>query len=166
RHLSSFEGRSSLKTWFTRIVLNAALMIRRNRKVPGNSPRHESGMSDDTRWMQEIPASQPDPEMVYAERETIQLINGVLGKMKTGLRRALIMTYYDDLSAPEACARLGVSVSAFKTRLLRARRQVLNKAQRALESPIRQSTPSAFVPSKNAIQPPVVTLSDTSPLEA
>src|SRR5260370_26199981 len=28
-HLRSFEGRSALTTWFTRIVFNAALMIRR-----------------------------------------------------------------------------------------------------------------------------------------
>ncbi len=34
RHLRSFEGRSALTTWFTRIVLNAALMIRRKRKSP------------------------------------------------------------------------------------------------------------------------------------
>jgi DNA-directed RNA polymerase specialized sigma24 family protein len=31
-HLRNFQGRSALKTWFTRVVLNAALMIRRNRK--------------------------------------------------------------------------------------------------------------------------------------
>src|ERR1700722_12276974 len=31
-HLRSFEGRSALRTWFTRIVINAALMIRRKQK--------------------------------------------------------------------------------------------------------------------------------------
>src|SRR6202140_1253823 len=31
-HLGSFEGRSALRTWFTRVVLNAALMIQRKRK--------------------------------------------------------------------------------------------------------------------------------------
>jgi len=31
-NLRAFQGRSTLKTWFTRIVLNAALMIRRQRK--------------------------------------------------------------------------------------------------------------------------------------
>jgi RNA polymerase sigma factor (sigma-70 family) len=85
-HLRSFEGRSALTTWFTRIVLNAALMIRRKRKSPLTSPRPETGTSDDARWMREIPASQPDPDMVYAERETVQLINGVLAKMKPALR--------------------------------------------------------------------------------
>src|SRR5215475_287145 len=32
RNLCSFEGRAALTTWLTRIVLNAALMMRRKRK--------------------------------------------------------------------------------------------------------------------------------------
>ena len=152
RHLQSFEGRSALKTWFTRIVLTAALMIRRKRESPCTSPLPETGTSDDTRWMQGIPASQPDPEMAYAEREVVQFINDVLGKMKPALRRALTMTYYDELSGPEACALLGVSAGTFKARLFRAKRQLLNEAQRALEGPIRKTTASAFFPKKNDIQ--------------
>ncbi len=116
--------------------------------------------------MQEIPASQPDPDMVYAERETVRLINGVLGKMKPALRRALTMTYYDELSGPEACAILGVSAGTFKARLFRAKRELLNQAQRALEAPIRKTTPSAFFPNKNAIQPLVARPLDTSLSEA
>src|ERR1700674_4282953 len=81
-HLRTFEGRSALTTWFTRIVLNAALMIRRKRKPSWISPQPETGTSDDARRMQGIPASQPDPEMAYAEREVVQFINDVLGKMK------------------------------------------------------------------------------------
>ncbi len=166
RHLRSFEGRSALKTWFTRIVLNAALMIRRKRKSPWTSPRPENGTSDDAKWIQGIPASQPDPEMVYAERETVQLINGVLAKMKPALRRALTVTYCDELSGPDACALLGVSAGTFKARLFRARRQLLNQGQRALEAPIRKTTPSAFFPNKNAIQPLVARPLDTSLSEA
>jgi Sigma-70 region 2 len=41
RHWRSFEGRSALSTWLTRIALNAALMIRRNANHPQSirSPR-------------------------------------------------------------------------------------------------------------------------------
>jgi len=162
RHLRSFEGRSAITTWFTRIVLNAALMIRRKR----TTPRPETGTSDDAGWMEGIPSSQPDPDMVYAEREAVQLINGMLGKMKPALRRALTMTYYDELSGPEACAILGVSAGTFKAQLFRARRQLLNQTQRVLEAPIRKTSPSSFIPNKNAIQPLVARPSDTSPSEA
>jgi DNA-directed RNA polymerase specialized sigma24 family protein len=69
--------------------------------------------------------------MVHAERETLQLIDGILGKMKPVLRQAFTMAYFDELSGPEACARLGVSVGTFKARLFRARRQVFGQTKRA-----------------------------------
>ena len=165
-HLRSFEGRSALRTWFTRIVLNAALMIQRKRKPSTIQPLPENSNSREVNWTENIPASGPDPEMVHAERETLQFIDGILGKMKPVLRQAFTMTYFDELSGPEACAMLGVSAETFKARLFRARRQLLNQVQRALEIPIRKTTPSAFLPKKNVIQPLGARPSDTSLLEA
>jgi RNA polymerase sigma-70 factor, ECF subfamily len=142
-HLRSFEGRSALKTWFTRIVLNAALMIQRKRKpyaiapLPGNYNSHEVD------WTENIPASEPDPEMVHAEWETLQLVDAILGKMKPVLRQALTMTYFDELSGAEASALLGVSTGTFKARLFRARRQLLDQTERALVAPIHKTTASA-----------------------
>ena len=139
-HLRSFEGRSALRTWFTRIVLNAALMIRRKRKPSTIQPLPESCNSPEVNWTEKIPASDPDPEMVHAERETLQLIDGILGKMKPVLRQAFTMTYYDELSRAEASAVLGVSVGTFKARLFRARRQVLDQTQRSLVASIHKVT--------------------------
>jgi RNA polymerase sigma factor (sigma-70 family) len=142
-HLRSFEGRSALRTWFTRIVLNAALMIQRKRKPSTIQPLPENSNSREVNGTENIPASQPDPEMVHAERETVQFIDGILGKMKPMLRQAFTMTYYDELSGPEACAVLGVSAGTFKARLFRAKRELLNQAQRALVAPIHKTTVSA-----------------------
>jgi RNA polymerase sigma-70 factor, ECF subfamily len=139
RHLRSFEGRSALTTWFTRIVLNAALMIQRKHRLSRIRPLPETSISHEGNWTERIPASQPDPEMVHAERESLQFINGLLEKMEPALRQAFTMTYYDELSGPEACALLGISAGTFKARLFRARRQLLNQAQRALVAPIRIS---------------------------
>src|ERR1700733_15473091 len=64
-HLRSFEGRSALKTWFTRIVVNAALMIQRKRKRKPTTiqPLPENSNSLEANWTENIPSSQPDPEM-------------------------------------------------------------------------------------------------------
>jgi RNA polymerase sigma-70 factor, ECF subfamily len=147
-HLRSFEGRSALRTWFTRIVLNAALMIQRRRKPHWIQPLSESGDRHEFKWAENIAASDPDPETVHAERENLQLIDGILGKMKPLLRQAFTMTYYDELSGPEACAVLGISAGTFKSRLFRAKRQLLNQAQRALVAPIHKTTLAAFEFSK------------------
>ena len=143
RHLRSFEGRSALKTWFTRIVLNAALMIQRKRKPSTIQPLFENNNSHEVNWMENIPAPEPDPEMVHAERETFESINGILGKMKPVLRQAFTMTYCDELSGPEACAVLGVSAATFKARVFRARQQVLDQTERTLVAPIHRTTLSA-----------------------
>lgn len=135
RHWRSFEGRSALKTWFTRIVWNAALMIQRKRKSTMIQPLPENSDSPGVNWTESIPASEPDPEMIHAEREALQLIDGILGKMKPALRQAFTMTYYDELSGPEACAVLGVPAGTFKARLFRARRQVLDETKRTLVGP-------------------------------
>jgi RNA polymerase sigma-70 factor, ECF subfamily len=142
-HLRSFEGRSALRTWFTRIVLNAALMIQRKRKPSTIQPHPENNNSREVNWTENIPASQPDPEMVHAERETFQFIDGILGKMKPVLRQAFTMTYYDELSGPEACAVLGVSAGTFKARLFRAKRQVFDQTERVLVAPTYKKTLSA-----------------------
>jgi RNA polymerase sigma-70 factor (ECF subfamily) len=143
-HMRSFEGRSALTTWFTRIVLNAALMIRRKRKPSWIAPLPEPNTSGETPWTERIPASQPDPEMVYAEEETFRLIDVVLEKMSPVLRQAFTMTYYDEMSGREACALLGVSTGTFKSRLFRARRHLMDQAQRSLVAPLRKAAQSPF----------------------
>ena len=138
-HLPNFEGRSALKTWFTRIVMNAALMLRRKRKSAGMSSEREASTSDNARGMERIATSQPDPETMYAQRETLQFVDEALGKMKPALRQALIMTYYDEMSGAEARAALGVSLATFKSRLLRARRQLSSKVQPIRVAPCRSA---------------------------
>jgi RNA polymerase sigma-70 factor (ECF subfamily) len=150
RHLRSFEARSALRTWFTRIVLNAALMIQRKRKPSTIAPLAENSNSHEVNWLESIPTSQPDPETAHADLETFDFINRILGKMKPVLRQAITITYFDELSGPEACALLGISSASLKARLFRARQELLNQAQRALLPPIRKTTPPVVRILKNA----------------
>ena len=139
-HLRSFQGRSALSTWFTRVVLNAALMIQRKRGQSKVKPLPEANHSREVNWTESIPASQPDPEMIHAERETVQFIDGILRKMKPVLRQAFTLAHFDELSATEASALLGVSAATFKARLFRARRHILVQTDRALVAPIHKTT--------------------------
>ena len=143
-HLRAFEGRSAFRTWFTRIVLNAALMIRRKRKRSWNESQRESSTMDDTHWMERVPTAQPDPEMMYAEEETLQLIDVLIGRMSPVLRQVFTMTYYQEMSNEEAGALLGVTTGTFKSRLFRARRHLMTLAQRSLVAPIRRAAHSPF----------------------
>ena len=143
-HLRNFEGRSAFTTWFTRIVLNAALMILRKRTNSRISALPEPSMADEIPWTERIPASQPDPEMVCAEGETLQLIDVLVRKMNPVLRQSFTMTYYDEMTSREACTLLGVSIGTFKSRVFRARRHLRALAQRSLVAPIRRAAHSPF----------------------
>jgi RNA polymerase sigma-70 factor, ECF subfamily len=143
-HVRKFEGRSAFRTWFTRIVLNAALMILRKRTNSRIGSLPESYTYDEIPWTERIPAPQPDPEMVCAEGETFQLIDVLLRKMSPALRQSFTMTYYDELTSREACTLLGVSIGTFKSRVFRARRHLTTLAQRSLVAPIRRAAHSPF----------------------
>jgi RNA polymerase sigma-70 factor, ECF subfamily len=143
-HLRNFEGRSAFATWFTRIVLNAALMILRKRTNSRVDSLPEPSSSGEISWTERIPASQPDPEMVCVEGETFQLIDVLLGRMNPVLRQSFTMTYYDEMSSREACTLLGVSMGTFKSRVFRARRRLMALAQRSLVVPIRRAAHSPF----------------------
>ena len=143
-HLRNFEGRSAFTTWFTRIVLNAALMILRKRTNSRIDSLPESSSLGEISWTERIPAPQPDPEMVCAEGETFQFIDVLLGKMSPVLRQSFTMTYYDEMSSREACTLLGVSVGTFKSRVFRARRHLMAQAQRSLVTPMRRAAHSPF----------------------
>ena len=144
RHLRGFEGRSAITTWFTRIVLNAALMIRRKRKHSRIESLPETSATDDMQWIDRIPASEPDPEITFAQKETFRWIDIVLEKMSPVLRQAFTMTYYDEKSSEEASAVLGVTTGTFKSRLFRARQHLMNQAQRAFANPIRGASHFQF----------------------
>jgi RNA polymerase sigma-70 factor, ECF subfamily len=153
RHLRSFEGRSALSTWFTRIVLNAALMIRRKRKpFPTEFP--EAHSAEETSWVEQISDPQPDPEMAYSQEETLTWIDVLLGQMSPALRQAFTMTYYEEISSKDAVALLGVSTGTFKSRLFRARRHLVEEVHRSTSDSIqrRVHSPSFIMPHRVCLE--------------
>jgi len=137
RHLRKFEGRSAFTTWFTRIVFNAALMIRRKRKSARIESFANSSENDEAPWIESVPAPQLDPEKTCAEAETFRSIDQRLRKMRPLLRQAFTMAYYDELSFEEAGAVLGVTSGTFKSRVFRARQHLIRNTQRSLVAPSR-----------------------------
>jgi RNA polymerase sigma-70 factor, ECF subfamily len=123
RNLRNFEGRSALTTWFTRVVMNAALMIRRKRQRSSFEQWPEFESTGQPQWTETVPASDPDPEMMYAEEETLRHINRILRAMKPIHREAVELIYYREMSIREASEATGISASALKARVYRARQE-------------------------------------------
>jgi len=127
RHLREFEGRSALTTWFTRIVMNAALMVRRKRKNAAASPSHEMDAAMSA-FAETVPDIQPNPEQACSQAESFEILETRLKKLNPRLREAVSMTYYDELSGTEASVALGISLATYKARLFRGRRLLQQSA--------------------------------------
>lgn len=164
-HFRGFEGRSAFTTWFARIVLNAALMIRRKRKPRRFESLSESSLSGEPFWAENIPDLHSDPEIVCAEKEALQLVDVLLDDMNPILRQAFTMVYFDEMSVAEAGALLGVSTGTFKSRLFRARQQLKDQAQRSLLAPLRWAPDYSYSSSKYNFQALAGRPSDPSSLE-
>jgi len=97
-NLRNFEGRSKLGTWFTRIVVNSSLMLLRKRKAARLRFVPEPSDSTVDSWIERIPELRPDPEMIYAEQETSQLVDELLGGTSSLLSEAFRLRHFEGLS--------------------------------------------------------------------
>ena len=127
RHLREFEGRSALTTWFTRIVMNAALMVRRKRKNAAPWPSHEMDAARSA-FAETVPDIQPHPELAYSRAESYEILEAHLKELNPLLREAVVTTYYDELSVIEASSAVGVPPGTYKARLFRGRRLLQQRA--------------------------------------
>ena len=133
--LDRFEGRSSLKTWMFRIVINKAMTRggRDARSVPFSSLGPDEPavdpdrFRDSGRWAGHW-ASPPSPgelpEAAVLGHETRALIDSVIAALPTNQRVVITLRDVQGLSAPEACELLGVSEATQRVLLHRARGKV------------------------------------------
>ncbi|MGH9433032.1 MAG: RNA polymerase sigma factor [Terriglobia bacterium] len=121
-NLRVFQGKSRFYTWLVRIVMNEALMKLRKRRSNRQVSLDEVVYLDaDTTVPREIVDSQQDPEKRYAEVEFEETLAAALENLGPRLTAAFQLRNVEELSVKETADALGISMSAVKSRLLRAR---------------------------------------------
>jgi RNA polymerase sigma-70 factor, ECF subfamily len=120
RTLSSFRGRSALRTWIYRIVVNQA----RNRQRWWRR-RHRAeqvSLDDYLRNFGDLEARQDIlPDRLLASKETAAKIWQAMDRLPFEQRTALILREVDGLRYDEIAYSLDVAVGTVKSRLTRAR---------------------------------------------
>jgi RNA polymerase sigma-70 factor, ECF subfamily len=138
RSLQSFEGRSSLRTWIGRIVLNRAKTVaaRASRSVPVSSFDGEVDEREDTVdpscfgslgfWRKGGPArwNEEDPERLVADRQIRILIEAALDDLPSGQRAVVTLRDLEGWSSEETCNVLEISESNQRVLLHRARARI------------------------------------------
>lgn len=123
RALGSFEGDARLSTWLHRIVVNTSLMrLRTRRRRPEASidellPRFlEDGHHADPDWTWSASA-----EDLLKQKETCARVRAAVARLPESYRTVVMLRDIEELTTAEVAGALGVSATAVKLRLHRAR---------------------------------------------
>jgi|HubBroStandDraft_6_1064221.scaffolds.fasta_scaffold24745_2 RNA polymerase sigma-70 factor (ECF subfamily) len=123
-HLLGFEGRSSFSTWLTSIALNCALTLLRKRRARRELPIDDSSNDEGTAPALEIADAGPDPETSYLQRERARILSAAVGQLSPGMQRAVELQELGELTTLETARHMGLTASAVKSRLFRAKRSL------------------------------------------
>jgi RNA polymerase sigma-70 factor (ECF subfamily) len=121
RALRTFRGTaSSIASWLFTIVRRECLrLLEGHRKAPQAQAASEDLIDEVVH-----------PEDAIALRERIELLAGALADLDPLHREVVLLRDIQELSAPEAAERLGISVDALKSRLHRARGNLRDQVAR------------------------------------
>ena len=118
-HLKSFNGRAAFSTWITSIAINSALMTLRRRR---SRPETSMEFTDGGTWRNREFADQTkNAETYYAKHESVERLRRAIRHLKPNLRTVMEIQRSNDRRVDEIAQLAGISVSATKSRLLRAR---------------------------------------------
>jgi RNA polymerase sigma factor (sigma-70 family) len=120
-HMEYFEGRSSFSTWLTRIAINSALMILRKKRNCCEIPIDggDGHVGNFATWEPRSPMD--DPEGHYVRGERHQLLRKAIHQLPPVYREVIQLRQVNEPSLREIAQSLGITVTAVKSRLSRAR---------------------------------------------
>lgn len=121
QHLNRYDQKRPFATWLLSIAAHYCIDRLRRRRVSFFSIDE----ADESEAGFELPdANAPDPENESIRKEDRDRLHGMLRHLDATDRAAVIMRYWHDLSEADIAATLNLSVSAVKSRLHRARREL------------------------------------------
>ena len=120
-HLDRFQGNSAFYTWLVRIAVNEALMKLRKRKNDRTVPLDEPLDLGEDVMQREIAVWEDNPEQRYSREEMQKILDDAVDTLKPDFRTVFVLRDIEELSTEETAETLGISISAVKSRLLRAR---------------------------------------------
>jgi RNA polymerase sigma-70 factor (ECF subfamily) len=121
QNLKRYDQARSFPTWLLSIAAHYCIDQQRKRRVPI--------LSVDLLPEEDAPDPAPNPERVVGELEESLQMRRLLGKLGTQDRAAVILRYWYEFSEEEIARSLSLTVSAVKSRLHRARKELATSWQ-------------------------------------
>jgi RNA polymerase sigma-70 factor (ECF subfamily) len=119
-----FEGRSSLATWLTRIVLNEALSRKRANEARKRCLADADITQIDDYREKLMSVSFRSPEFQMLRAELAKAIETAIARLPDDFRTVLVLRDVEGMSVEETAEVLDILAATVKTRHLRARRRL------------------------------------------
>jgi RNA polymerase sigma-70 factor (ECF subfamily) len=119
RHLGTFRGRSSLKTWVYQVGLNQC-RSRLGRARPDTQPLAEEGAEG----VRPLPDPGRGPESEALAADTGRRVGEALAALPLAFREAVVLRDLEGLGYEEIAALVGVPVGTVRSRIARGREQL------------------------------------------
>ena len=127
QHRDQFQGTGTFAAWLSRIVENECLMRMRSQR----SERLVSlDNSTESNIRLELVGSTTNPEDELGWKEVVNVLQKEMLRMPPLFRNIMLLHDREQLPMPDVAQRLGVSVPAAKSRLLRARRELRSRIEK------------------------------------
>jgi RNA polymerase sigma-70 factor (ECF subfamily) len=144
--IGSFEGRSSLSTWLTRITINEALGRKRSHERRRRQLESEGVQFLDTYREQLAEGSYaPSPEAEAAREQLRALLEQAIAKLPESFRTVFVLHEIEGLPVEETALALDIPTGTVKTRLMRARRKLRQSLAPEVRSALTGTFPFAGV---------------------
>lgn len=126
--LRRYDPQRSFITWLLSIAAHYCIDQQRKRRIPL--------LDLDLLPEEDVPDAAPDPARVMADKDSQGQIQYLLKKLSPLDRAAIVLRYWYDFSEEEIAKTLSLTVSAVKSRLFRARRELAERFQIESEKPL------------------------------
>ena len=143
QHLSEYRGEAAFGTWITRIVTNQCLAhLRRPERRRPTMNLEDQGAAD---ALMAFANRAPSPEELAFRGQIISAHSDARRQLPRDFQDVYALCFISGFSVTEAARALGLTVSAAKTRLFRARQRVYS----ALVGKVSRSTSTVFAPHRS-----------------
>jgi RNA polymerase sigma-70 factor (ECF subfamily) len=122
-HLDQYQGDAEFSTWLSRIVANECLMLMRVRRR-ARFVYLDSAPSEPKSPAIQLPGSGPDPEGALGYSQLTDALRFEVGRIPRLMRDVMVLRDIQGLPMRDVADQLGISVSAAKSRLVRARAEL------------------------------------------
>ena len=124
-NMGTFEGRSALSTWLTRIVINEALGRRRAEERRRHQLEREGvAVLEHYREALMRGSAVEGPDVAVAREQIRELLEQAVAELPESFRSVFMLREIEGLSSEETADILHVPVATVKTRLHRSRRRL------------------------------------------